>query len=60
MFKWKRGYNKKNIDISKVLRVNNQDTTRNNGFKMEIFSFRKKIESNWFSYRVVDECYRLN
>ena len=40
MFKWKRGYNKKNIDISKVLKVNNQGKTRDNGFKLEKFRFR--------------------
>ena len=46
IFKWHRGYNKG--DISKVLRVNDQDITRNNGFKQEKFRFRRMIGRNWF------------
>ena len=54
----RRGYNKG--DISKVIRVNNQDITRNNGINLEKFRFKRKIERNWFSNRVVDEWNRLN
>ena len=53
-----RGYNKG--DITKVLRVNNQDITRNNGFKQEKFKFRRETGRNWFSNKVVDEWNRLN
>ena len=53
VFKWYRGYNKG--DISKVLRVSNQDRTRNNGFKIEKGRFKKEIGKNWFANRVVDE-----
>ena len=41
-----RGYNKG--DISKVLRVNNQDITSDSGFKLKIFRFRREIGRNWF------------
>ena len=44
VFQWYTGYNKR--DISKVLRVNNQDKARNKGFKLEKFRFRKEIGSN--------------
>ena len=50
---WYRGYNKENI--SKIPSVNNQDITRNNGFKLKKFRFRREIGRNWFSNRVVDE-----
>ena len=53
VIKWYRGYNKE--DVSKVLRITNQDTTRNNGFKLEKFRFRKVLGKNWFSNRVVEE-----
>ena len=53
VFKWYRGYNKG--DVSKILRVSNQDRTRNNGFKIEKSRFKKDIGKNWFSNRVVDE-----
>ena len=33
VFKWYRGYNKG--DINKILKVINQDITRNTGFKLE-------------------------
>ena len=47
VFKWYTGYNKE--DINKVLRVNNQDINRNNGFKLEKFRFRRETGRNWFS-----------
>ena len=53
VLKWYRGYNKG--DVSKILRVSNQDRTRNNGFKIEKSRFKKDIGKNWFSNRVVDE-----
>ena len=53
VFKWYRGYNKG--DVSKILRISNHDRSRNNGFKLEKFRFKKEIGRNWFSNRVVDE-----
>ena len=50
VFKWYRGYKKR--DITKVLRINNQDRTRNNGFKLDKFRFKREIERNWFSNNV--------
>ena len=44
VFKWYRDYNKE--DIGKVLRVNNQDRTRNNVFKLEKFRFSREIGRN--------------
>ena len=41
-----RGYNKG--DINKVLRINSQDRTRNNGFKPEKFRLRREIEVTSF------------
>ena len=46
--------------ISKSLGINNQDETRNNGFQLEKFRFRKEIGRIWFSDRVVDEWNRLS
>ena len=43
ILKWYRGYNKGNI--SKIHRINNQDRTRNNGFKLEKFRFRREEEN---------------
>ena len=40
--------------------VNNQDKTTDNGFKLEKFRFRREIERNWFSKRLVDEWNRLS
>ena len=40
-------------DISKVLKVNNQDITRKNVFKLDKFRFKREIGRNWFSDRVV-------
>ena len=53
VFKWYRGYNKG--DVSKILRISNQDRTRNNGFKIEKSRYKKELGKNWFSNRVVDE-----
>ena len=58
VFKWYRGFNKG--DVSKILRISNQDRTRSNGFKLEKFRFKKEIGRNWFSNRVVDECNGLS
>ena len=55
---YSRGYNKG--EISKFIRVNNQDITINNGFKLEKFLFRREIGRNWFSNRVVNEWNRFN
>ena len=37
-----------------------RDITRNNGFKLEKFRFKREIGDNWFSNRVVDDWNRLN
>ena len=52
VYKWFNGINKG--DISKVLKLNNQDRTRSNGYKLDKFRFRKEIGRNWFGNRVVD------
>ena len=36
------------------LRINKMETARNNGFKLEIFRFRREIGRNWFSNRIVE------
>ena len=41
VFKWYRGYNKG--DVSKILRITNQNRTRYNEFKLEKFRFRKEL-----------------
>ena len=38
-----------------VLRDNNLDGDRNNGFKLEKFRFRRGIGRNWFPNRIVDD-----
>ena len=48
------------VDISKILSVNNQTRTRNNGFKLVKSRFRGEIGRNWFSNRIVDEWSRLS
>ena len=53
VFKWYRGYNKGDVNI--ILRISNQDRTRNNGFKLEKSRYKKEIGKNWFSNRVVDK-----
>ena len=53
--KWKSGLNKG--DITKVL--SNQERTRNNGFKLDKFRFRREIGKHWFGNRVVDEWNKL-
>ncbi|XP_050711202.1 uncharacterized protein LOC126995577 [Eriocheir sinensis] len=58
VFKWVKGYNKG--DISKVLRISQQDRTRSNGFKIEKYRFRRDIGKHWFSNRVVGEWNRLS
>lgn len=35
--------------------ISNQDTARNNGFKIEKSRFKKEIRKKWFSNWVVDE-----
>ena len=57
IYKWFRGINKG--DINKVLKIGSQDRTRNNGFKLNKFRFRKEIGRNWFGNRVVDTWNRL-
>ena len=47
VFKWYRDSNKG--DIGKVLKINSQDRTRNNEFKLEKFTFRRELGRNWFS-----------
>ncbi len=41
VYKWVKGFNKG--DISKVLRISQQDRTRSNGFKLEKSRFRREI-----------------
>ena len=36
------------------MKINAQDRTRNNGFKLDKFRFRREIGKNWFGNRVVD------
>ena len=57
VFKWMTGVNEG--DVSKVLRIHQQDRTRTNGFKLDKFRFRKEIGRNWFGNRVVDEWNKL-
>ena len=58
LFMWYTGYNKG--DISKVLRVNNQDININYGFNVEKFRFRREIGRNCFLDMVIEEWNRLN
>ena len=51
VLQWYIRYNKG--DISNVLRITNQHRTRNNGFKLEKFRFRREIGKKWFSNRIV-------
>ena len=44
VLKWYKGYKKGDID--KILEVNNQGITRNNGLKLEKFKFKRGIERN--------------
>ena len=53
VFNCYRGYNRGNL--SKILRINNQDRTRNNGFKREKCRFRKEMGRNWCSNRIAHE-----
>ena len=53
VYKWIKGYNKG--DINKVLIFSEQNRTRNNGFKLNKFRFRKEIGRNWFTNRVLGE-----
>ena len=42
-----------------VLIVKEQGRTRNNGYKLDKFRFKKDIGKNWFTNRVVNEWNRL-
>ena len=44
VFKWLKGFNKG--DVGKVLTINSQDKTRNNGFKLEKCRFDNEIGRN--------------
>ena len=57
VYKWFSGINKG--DINRVLKAGRQNNTRNNGFKLDKFRFRKEIGRNWFGNRVVDTWNRL-
>ena len=57
VYKWVKGFNKG--DINKVLIVKEQGRTRNNGYKLDKFRFKKDIGKNWFTNRVVNEWNRL-
>lgn len=46
-------------DVSKVLKLHQQDRTRTSGFKLDKFRFRKEIGRNWFGSRIVDEWNKL-
>ena len=43
-----------------ILRVNNQDRTKNNGFRLEKFRFKREIGRKWISNKVVNEWNRLS
>ena len=52
VYKWFNGINKG--DINRVLKLNNTERTRSNGFKLDKFRFRREVGRNWFGNRVVD------
>ena len=58
MFKWVKGFNKR--DINKVLIVKEKIRTQTNGFKLDNFRFRKDIGTNWFTNCVVEEWDKLS
>ena len=58
VFKWMKGINKG--DLNEVLIPTSNLRTRNNGFKLDKFKFRKEIGRNWFTNRVVDEWNKLS
>ena len=41
--------------VNSDIRINNYDRTRNNGFKLEIFRFRRETGKYWLLNRVVPE-----
>lgn len=50
VFKWVKGINQGDMrDVLKLV-----EKTRNNGFKLDKFRFRKDIGKYWFGKRVVD------
>ena len=53
-----KGFNKG--DVGKVLTINSQDRTRNNGFKLEKCRFNNQIGRNWVTNRMVDDWNRLS
>ncbi len=57
VYKWMTGINKG--DIGSILIVNQENRTRNNGFKLDKFKFKREIGKNWFGNRVVDEWNKL-
>ena len=56
-YKWVNGINKR--DINDVLKLNQDQRTRTNGFKLEKSRFKKDIGKYWFGNRVVDMWNRL-
>ena len=57
VYKWVNGINKG--DINDVLKLNQDQRTRTNGFKLEKSRFKKDIGKYWFGNRVVDMWNRL-
>ena len=57
VYKWFSGINKG--DLNDVLRLACQDRTRNNGYKLDKFRFRRDVGKYWFSNRVADLWNRL-
>ena len=58
MFEWVKGFNKK--DINKIIIVKEEVRARINGFKLDMFRFRKDVNKNWFTNKVVEEWNKLS